>query len=163
MARGCLHLIAGKIAAGKSTLAARLAQEHGAILLAEDPWTAALWPGEIASLEAYVDRTNRLKSVLGPHVAALLRAGLTVVLDFPANTPRQRAWLRGLFEDAGADHVLHYLDVSDATCKARLRARAAAGDHPYAPSEADFDLFTRHFVPPRAEEGFNIRTGALTS
>jgi len=158
MAAAALHLIAGKIAAGKSTLAARLAREHGAILLSEDQWTAALWPGELTSLDAYLDRTSRLKSVLGPHVTALLKAGLTVVMDFPANTPKQRAWLRSLFEDAGAAHVLHFLDVDDAVCKARLRARNAAGQHAYAPSEAEFDLFTRYFAPPGPDERFNLMT-----
>ncbi len=158
MAEACLHMIAGKIAAGKSTLAARLAREHDAILLSEDDWTAALWPGELVSVETYADRTARLKAVLGPHVTALLRAGLIVVMDFPANTPKQRAWLRTLADAAGARRLLHYLDVSDADCKARLRARNAGGAHAYAPSEADFDLFARYFVPPGDEEGFDVRT-----
>ncbi len=41
-------------------------------------------------------------------------------------------------------------------CKRRLRARNAEGEHPYQVSDADYDLFTRYFVPPGEEERFNV-------
>ncbi|MEM1050023.1 MAG: ATP-binding protein [Pseudomonadota bacterium] len=157
MTNPTLHLLCGKMAAGKSTLAARLAAEHGAVLLSEDQWTATLWPGELTSLDTYRDRSRRLRTVLWPHVTDLLRSGVSVVLDFAANTRGQRAGLRRIVEDAGVPHVLHYLDVPDVVCKARLRARNAEGAHEYAPSEADFEVFTRYFQAPEAGEGFVIR------
>jgi hypothetical protein len=86
-------------------------------------------------------------------------AHLSVVLDFPANTPASRQWMRSLFERAGADHRLHFLDVPDEVCKARLRARNAAGTHAFNASDAEFDLFTRYFVPPSADEGFAVEFG----
>ena len=42
-----LHFLCGKMAAGKSTLARELAHEHQAVLLEEDHFLAALFPGEI--------------------------------------------------------------------------------------------------------------------
>ena len=45
-----------------------------------------------------------------------------MVLDFPANTRRSRAWLRELAAASGREHRLHFLDVPDEVCKARLRA-----------------------------------------
>jgi hypothetical protein len=45
-----------------------------------------------------------------------LGAGLSVVLDWPANTVAGRAWMRGIFEAAGAEHKLHFLDVPDEVC-----------------------------------------------
>ena len=45
-----LHLLCGKIAAGKSTLAKELVAEHAAILLSEDTWLAQLYPGEVLSV-----------------------------------------------------------------------------------------------------------------
>ena len=39
-----LHLLCGKIASGKSTLANTLAAEHAAIVLSEDHWLAQLYP-----------------------------------------------------------------------------------------------------------------------
>ena len=41
--RPTLHFFCGKIAAGKSTLAAKLAEQEGTVLIAEDAWLAALY------------------------------------------------------------------------------------------------------------------------
>ncbi len=151
-----LHMICGKIAAGKSTLAARLAERPGTIRISEDAWLACLYRDEQKTIEDYVRNSRRLREVMGDHVVALLKAGLSVVLDFPANTPASRQWMRSLFERADADHRLHFLDVPDEVCKARLRARNAAGTHAFNASDAEFDLFTSYFVPPSAEEGFAV-------
>jgi predicted kinase len=151
-----LHLLCGKIAAGKSTLARELATDPDAVLIAEDAWLARLYPGEIAALDDYVRCTGRLRSAMGPHVAALLRAGVSVVLDFPANTVASRQWMRGIADDAGADRRLHWLDLPDETCKARLRERNARGEHAFAPTEADFELFTSYFVAPTEDEGLDV-------
>ena len=93
---------------------------------------------------------------MGEHIVQVLRQGVSVVLDFPANTPASRQWMRGLFERAGVGHRLHFLDVPDDVCKARLRARNAAGTHAFNASDAEFDLFTSYFVPPSPAEGFRI-------
>lgn len=151
-----LHLFCGKVAAGKSTLARQMAAASGVLLLSEDDWLSRLYPDEIHSVADYARCSQRLRSALGDHLQALLGAGQSVVLDFPANTPAVRQWMRGLFEAAGADHKLHYLDAPDALCKARLRERNRIARHAFAPSEADYDLVTGFFVPPAPEEGFNL-------
>ena len=153
-----LHLVCGKIAAGKSTLANRLASAPATVLISEDRWLSRLYPGEISSLEDYVRRAGHLAEVMGSHVETLLVAGLSVVMDFPANTLNQRQPLRGIFERAGAAHQLHFLDVPDAVCKARLRQRNEAGGHDFAASDAQFDLFTSYFVAPSPNEAFNLIT-----
>ncbi|MCJ2057147.1 ATP-binding protein [Methylobacterium sp. J-048] len=151
-----LHLVCGKIAAGKSTLTASLGAHPGTIVAAEDRWLARLYPGEQADLADYVRHSTRLRSVMGPHVVELLRAGLSVVLDFPANTRASRAWMRTLFEEAGVAHRLHYLDVADEVCRARLRARNASGTHDFTVTDAQFELFAQYFVAPTEEEGFTV-------
>lgn len=151
-----LHLLCGKISAGKSTLAAALAARPGTILVREDQWLAGLYPGEQATRADYVRNSRRLRGTMGPHLVALLRAGLSVVLDFPANTPESRAWMRTLFREAEVAHQLHYLEADDVLCKARLRRRNAAGTHEFTVSDEEFDLFTRYFVPPTEEEGFTV-------
>ena len=153
-----LHLVCGKIAAGKSTLAARLAEKPGTVLISEDHWLSRLYPGEIHSLEDYVRYSERLGGVMARHVQSLLRAGLSVVLDFPANTLKQRQRLREIITGAGVGHQLHFLDLPDAVCKARLRKRNEQGSHDFAASDAEFDLFTSYFVAPMPDEGFNITT-----
>lgn len=151
-----LHMICGKIAAGKSTLAEQLAAPDNTVLLSEDAWLASLYEGEIATPHDYVRCAARLRSALAPHIVALLRSGQSVVLDFPANTVETRAWMRGLFDAAGAEHELHFLDVPDTDCLARLHARNADGSHPFAATEAQFHQFSAHFVPPSVDEGFRI-------
>jgi predicted kinase len=84
----------------------------------------------------------------------LLKAGMSVVLDYPANTLANRAWMKGIAEEAGVAHQLHYLDVPDDICRARLRARNAEGEHEFAATDAQFDLITSYFVPPTEAEGF---------
>lgn len=151
-----LHMICGKIAAGKSTLATRLTARPATIGISEDAWLACLYKDEQKTIEDYVRNSRRLREVMGDHIVTLLQAGLSVVLDFPANTPASRQWMRSLFEGAGANHQLHFLDVPDEICKARLRARNAAGTHAFNASDAEFDLFTSYFVPPSADEGFEV-------
>lgn len=151
-----LHMVCGKIGAGKSTLTRRLADAPATVLISEDAWLAALYPGEIVDLPDYVRTSTRLKQVMAEHVVALLAAGVSVVLDFPANTVSSRAWARGIFEKAGVAHRLHFLDVPDEVCKARLRARNASGEHPFETTDAEFELITRHFVAPSEAEGFHV-------
>lgn len=117
-----LHVMCGKIASGKTTFARALAADSGAILICEDIWLDQLFPGERFTLQDYIRRSAGLRAALGPHVAALLRSGLSVVFDFAGNTVRDRQWVRSVFEAANADHLLHYLNVPDDVCKARLRA-----------------------------------------
>jgi predicted kinase len=151
-----LHFLCGKIAAGKSTLATRIAAQPLTVLISEDHWLGHLYPGEIATLDDYVQRSKNLRSAMEPHIASLLAEGLSIVLDFPANTLRQRQWLRGLCDAAEVSHQLHFLDLSDDVCKQRLRKRNAESEHVFQTSDEDFDLFTSHFVPPTASEGFAI-------
>ncbi len=151
-----LHLLCGKIAAGKSTLAKRLAARPGTVLISEDFWNSTLFPDELKTIEDYSRYSARVRAVLGPHVVALLKAGLSVVLDFQANPLAVRRWMRTLIDGSGAAHELHFLDIPDETCKRRLRERNAAGEHPYQATEADYALFTRYFVPPTPDEGFNV-------
>ena len=96
MPKPVLHLMSGKIASGKSTLAKNLAAEQSAILLSEDNWLSRLYPDQIKSVTDYVRLSRQIREVLGPLVIDMLNTGVTVVLDFPANTPEDRRWLRSL-------------------------------------------------------------------
>jgi predicted kinase len=78
-----LILFCGKMAAGKSTLARDLAVRENAVLLVQDDFLDALFPGEITDIQGFVKCSSRLRNALTPHVCALLSKGLSVVLDFP--------------------------------------------------------------------------------
>jgi predicted kinase len=149
-----LHMLCGKIAAGKSTLSAKLAQAERTLVISEDRWIEQLYGPELKTLADYFERCERLRAALAPHVVGLLRADVSVVLDFHANTLRSRRWMRALFEEAGASHQLHFLDVADEVCKARMHARKAAGGD--GVSDAEFDHVNSFFVPPEPGEEFNV-------
>jgi len=151
-----LHLLCGKIASGKSTLAKQLAALPRTVLVSEDVWLSQLYAGEIGSVADYVRRSGQLRAVMSPHVETLLRCGLSVVLDFPANTPGHRRWMKGIVDSSGVAHHLHFLDIGDDVCKDRLRTRNAEGNHPYAPTDAEFDQISAFFVAPSPEEGFQV-------
>lgn len=151
-----LHMFCGNIASGKSTLAAKLGRSDGVIVISEDSWLGALYGDELQTIADYVQLATKLRAVIGPHVAALLNAGLSVVLDFPANTVEQRRWMRDILASTRAAHVLHVLDVPEEVCLARLRERNAQGKHPFAATEAQFRRISAHLVPPAPDEGFNV-------
>jgi predicted kinase len=151
-----LYLLCGKIAAGKSTLAHRLAAQPATLLITMDHWMSNLFPTENKTIEDFTRLSARLRAAMGPHIVDILRQDLSVVLDFPANTVVWRRWMRSLITEANVAHELHVLDVSDAICKARLRKRNESGDHQYHVDEATYDQFMSYFVPPTPDEGFNV-------
>lgn len=151
-----LHLLCGKICAGKSSLSATLAEAPMTVIVSEDQWLSRLFGDEMASIEDYMRCAAKLRGAMAPHLVAVLKAGLSVVLDYPANTLANRAWMKGIADEAGAAHRLHWLDVPDEVCRARLRARNAAGEHEFAATDAQFDQITAYFVPPTAAEGLEI-------
>ena len=152
-----LIFLCGKMAAGKSTLARDLAKRQNAILLVQDELLDALFPGEITDLPGFLKCSSRLRSALAPHVCALLSRGISVALDFPGNTKAQRGWFRELIERANVEHELHFVDASDALCKAQLadRSKNLPAGAPWT-TEAEFAAITAYFQPPSEDEHFNV-------
>src|SRR5437763_14233476 len=94
--RTMLHLFCGKVAAGKSTLARCLAERPATLLISEDHWTSHLFAGELQTMDDYGRLSTRLRAAMGPQIVDILRLGISVVLDFQANTVRVRGWMRSL-------------------------------------------------------------------
>jgi predicted kinase len=158
--RATLHFISGRLASGKTTLARRLAEQENAVFICEDVWLSKLSDG-ISSFEDYLKWSRRCRSVIGPLVVGMLRAGTSTVLDFAGNTTAERNWVRSLFEEAEANHVLHYLDVPEDECLARLKIRNETkpeGLYFATTSEEEFGAIGRWFQAPLPEEGFRMST-----
>lgn len=151
-----LHLLCGKIGSGKTTLARQLAAQPATLLISEDHWNSTLWADELKTIEDYGRLSARLRAAMTPHIVAILKQDLSVVLDFAANTVKQRVWARSVIEAAQVPHELHVLDVPDAVCLQRLRQRNVSGTHEFHVTDAEFKQFTSHFVPPSPDEGFNV-------
>lgn len=154
---GTLIFFCGKMGSGKSTLSAKIARERGAVLISEDEWLAALFPGEIKDFNDYISYSSRLKPVLRTHVEQMLVAGTTVVLDFPGNTKKQRAWFKDIYSERGIPHELYYVAADDEVCLKQLKQRQKD-----QPKRAQFDteevfrMVTGYFEPPADSEGFNV-------
>ncbi|MFK8034760.1 MAG: AAA family ATPase [Hyphomicrobiales bacterium] len=151
-----IHLFCGKIASGKSTLAAKLSNAPRTVLISEDEWLGALFADQMSTGADYLHYSSKLQIVIATHVTALLQAGTSVVLDFPANTVVQRSWMRQIAQESGATHEMHVLDPPDEICLKRLRARNANATHEFAATEEQFHQFAKHFTVPTTEEGFNV-------
>ena len=102
-----LYLLCGKIAAGKSTLARRLAARPATLVIIQDHWMSNLFPTEVRTIDNFARYSARLRAAIGPHIVDILRQGLSVVLDFPANTVTYRKWMRSLITQADVAHELH--------------------------------------------------------
>jgi len=83
------------------------------------------------------------------------------VLDFQANTKAGRGWFRSVFEQAGAAHVLHFVNTPDEACLARIAKRNVErpeGSHHL--TEEDFIYVSSFFQAPEESEGFNVKIHA---
>lgn len=158
MKKGTLIFLSGKMAAGKSTLSRELTDEYEAVLLSEDEWLAGLYPDEIRSFHDYLKYSSRLRPILKKHVQNVLRSGVSVVMDFPANTRAQREWFKGIFAECDAPHKLVYVEASDETCLNQLEMRRTTQpERANFDTEAVFRQVTSYFQPPSADEGFSIK------
>jgi predicted kinase len=154
-----LHFVYGKPGAGKTRLARELAETTPALLFCEDEWLLTL-ADPIKNLEQYVAASRRVRALIGPMAARILRLETSVVFDFAANTVRDRAWVRSIFESAGADHTLHVLDVPDEECRRRVRERNSTKPAGLYFGDVSDEIVTQvlpHIVPPDRAEGFRIK------
>lgn len=152
-----LTLFCGKMAAGKSTKAKTLAAEKNAVLLSEDDWLAAHYPEQINNFDDYLKFSALIKPFVKSHVQNILSTGTNVVMDFPANTQRQRAWFKQLCDEIACNHELIYLNLSDEQCLTRLaRRRVEQPERAQFDNEAVFNQVTQFFEAPLASEGLNI-------
>lgn len=152
-----LHVFCGKLASGKTALARKIAEKTNSVLVSEDDWLAALFPGEITTVAEYLDRSGEFRKAIGPHIIKLLQNGTSVVFDFGGNTPKERIWVRSLCKRNGARVVLHYVKASDEFCKRQLQKwneELPIGRQPT--SDEEFDEITKYFMPPERSENFEI-------
>lgn len=157
--KGKLFFFCGKMGAGKSTTAKVIAAENHAVLISEDEWLAAHFPAQITSFDDYLKYANLIKPFVRKHVQALLNIGTHVVMDFPANTVKQRTWFLSLCGEVGSEHQLLYLDVTDAQCLAQIgQRRLEQPERANFDTEAVFHYVSQFFEVPNVSEGLNIVT-----
>ncbi len=155
---GILHVFCGKMGAGKSFTSKALSVDLNAILLSEDEWLQAHFPGDIETFSDYLKFSAHIRPFVRQHVQNILKTGTSVVLDFPANTARQRAWYRETAAEIGARLRVVYLKADDEWCLQHLAQRRLE-----QPERAKFDTedvfrhVTALFEEPNADEGLDLQ------
>ena len=157
MKKGNLIFFCGKMGVGKSTYSKKLTSDLNAVFLSEDNWLAAIYPEEIRNFDDYIKYSSRLKPLLKELVRRILNSGVSVVMDFPGNTKKQRAWFKEIFYDDHIPHKLIYLKADDQLCLRRLeQRRRSLPERARFDTEEVFQQVTGYFQAPTDDEGFNI-------
>lgn len=138
--------------AGKSTLAKQKAEEKDAVLISEDDLLAKLYAGKVKSVRDYKHYSDILKPVVCDMSQQILSKGVSVVLDFPANTENQRQWLRSLSDKLTAEHICYFVDRTDEICIKQLLQRG----NPNTDTVEMFHAMTKYFTEPSDDEHINV-------
>lgn len=87
----------------------------------------------------------------------ILETGTDVVLDFAANTERQRNWFRDLYNAAQAKGQLIYVKARDETCLAQLaKRRVEQPERARFDNASVFEEVSSYFQEPDDQEGIDI-------
>ena len=155
--KGRLHFFCGKMAAGKTTKSLEVMNSENAILISEDDWLGHLFKDEIKVFDDYIKYSKRLKPLLLDHIKNIIGSGVSVVMDFPANTIRQRLWFKELIGNNKISQQLHYLEVSYEICLKQLAKRSEGRKGEVFTSKEEFHTVNSYFQAPAESEGFNIK------
>lgn len=145
-----VHLICGKICAGKSTYAHALAKEKNAVILSVDEITTLL--SEDLG-ERHDEIARRIRLYLMDKAAQIAACGCPVILDWGFWTKDMRRETDGYLRERGISPVWHYLAVSDKVWAERIEKRnGCRGAADYFVDEGLREKCLRLFEPPRPEE-----------
>jgi len=154
---GTLIFFCGKMGAGKSTKSKEYALKFNAVLICEDECLSILYPQQITSFDDYIKYSALLRPLIKVHVQKILLTGTNVVLDFPANTLRQRAWFKRIVSEVEARHKLVFLDVSNEQCLEQIaKRRLEQPERSAFDTEEMFYHVTQYFEVPLDSEGLEI-------
>ena len=117
-----IHLMCGLVAAGKTTLARKLAEELPAVRLSRDEWMIRLY-GLPHEDPAYVEQLAPCTELLWDIALNVLGVGASVVLDWNFWSRNRRQEARERANAAGYPVLLHWLDVPVDAVVQRARTR----------------------------------------
>lgn len=147
-------LLCGKLCAGKTTYARRIAPEIGAVILSVDEIMLALFGQHLGDDHDRVAALTR--DYLYRKSLEILESGISVILDWGFWTRDDRIATRAFYESRGLSCELHYIDVSRDRWEANIAARNALVEvNPTAAYYVDENLLSKlegRFESPGVEE-----------
>lgn len=144
----------GKICSGKSTYAEALCRREQAVLLSIDEIMLSLFGQHCGEMhDTYADRCQ--KYLLNKAVT-LAENGINVALDWGFWKKEDRARVRHFFAEKGIETQFLYIDISDATWRARINQRNLAVQRGetrayYVDENLAAKFLSRFETPDRAE------------
>jgi predicted kinase len=121
-----VHLIEGPVGAGKSTFAALLAERIQGVHISLDEWFATLFSADRPAgnfIPWYIERKERLLSLIWSHTRRLLASGKDAVLELGLIQRQGRVEFCHKVRDEGFMLVIHVLDAPYEVRRERVRRR----------------------------------------
>lgn len=156
-----VYLITGGTGAGKTIYALKLAAETGGIRFSIDDWmTTLFWmdsPDPI-SHDWAMERITRTEAQMWETAQQVLAQGLPVILDLGFTKAVHRQKFYNLAKKAGAEPILHWVDVSPEERWRRVQSRNAEKGETFAmevPREM-FDFMESEWEAPEGENYIKV-------
>lgn len=143
-----VHLVFGRVGAGKTTYARQYARDHRAVFFCLDEWMANLFTMDAPkplTLEWMMPRVERAERQIWATAQQVLAAGVDVVLELGFFTRAQRDRMRAL---AAAHPVqTHVVDAPAEVRRDRVRARNRSSEMTIEVDDTTFDWAEGYFEP----------------
>lgn len=152
-----LYAMAGLPCSGKTTCAARIGRETGAMRFSPDEWHTRMFGHDMDSPE-HDARHDRVEALMRDVADALLVRGVSVILDFGFWSRRERDQLREHARSLGADFRIIFMDTPLDVIFARMDARNASGrEDIFRLTREDMLSYLQWWEPPTDDEADLIR------
>lgn len=151
------HLVCGPTGAGKTTLALRLAQEHGALPFSIDDWMVRLFGPDRPAKPDWpwiAERVARCEALIVETAMAAARQGVSSILDLGFQRADQRQRIAQRARAGGVALRLHVIDVSIEERWRRVSRRNDAQGETYrvTVTRPMFDFIESIWQPPSPDE-----------
>jgi len=148
-----VHLIEGPVGAGKSTFSKAMAASHNGVHIPLDEWFAALFSPDRPDgnfVPWYVQRKERLLTLIWSHSRKVLASGRSVVLELGLIQQQQRIqFCRKITSDGFSPHI-HIIDAPLEVRRERVRRRNEERGPTFSMVVPDdvFEMASKLWQPP---------------
>ena len=152
-----LYALVGLPCAGKTTYAKALEARTGAMRFTPDEWHTFLFGHDMDDPE-HDGRHDRVEALMRNTADALLKNGVSVILDFGFWGRAERDSLRKYARELGAGFEMHYLDTPLDIIFERIEARNASGlEDIFRITRKDMETWLQWWEAPADDEQGLIR------